>query len=184
MDMTKIKHFLLLASVLLAVLAAPAVAVGAELTKYTIFDYSAADSGSIVASRTFDDQVAHGAGSRVNCNASVVDGDSFCYFQIDIFQHVPATAKAVRLLVKAKAWNMSGPSYCLLYSSVNAGSPDGNNHFIHVEDWSTDSAQRRRVTYSTIDAHIIGNGVTLEVGREISGDCTVDFVVYLEGYWE
>lgn len=154
-----------------------------ELNRYVMFDHSPADHGMMVAGRTFKHKSRYGKGPIINCNGTNYDTTGKCYFAIDARKWVPGDAKAVRFRVKAKAWTFGENSYCLMSAKIKAGSPHGNNHFIHVEEWGHEDGQRRRVVFATIDVVLQDNAVVFKIERQNKGHCINEIAIYIEGYW-
>lgn len=158
---------------LLLLLSAPVAA------EYYIMPGGAANHNNIIASAHWTQDIPYGVGSYVNCNGSNSGSHSMCYFNLDVYKILPPTATGVKLRIKHKAWTFGQGQYCLIHIALQ-----GNNHLLHTENWGYGSEQRRRVSYTVLDAEIVGNTVSLEVGKEIVGGCTIETAVYIEGYYE
>lgn len=145
------------------------------------------EHASIVLNKTWATPHAHATSPVVASTSELAETTSqvlFTYVVDPLL--VPATATHLALRIKVKAYIPNGPdSGTMNYGLVYANIP-GNNHFIHCEEWgrgADSQGESRRVTYTTVDIPIVDGEVSIQVGTEISGRATVDFVAYLEGYW-
>lgn len=156
-------------------------------TEYTIYDQTPAGHTKIAASHTWDDPIAYNYGAYVDCSGPYTDANANCYFEIDpISEGVPSSARALKLLVKSKAWALTGPgstNRCQIFARVKSNTLV-KNHFIHSETWGYGTEQRRSVNYTSIDANIVQGRIFIDVGREMRGQCITEMAIYIEGYYQ
>lgn len=151
------------------------------------FDTGPAAAERLIWMATWDADVEHSeVENGTQCDDEAAASESQCTQILDLEHLLPWDASSALLRIKAKAWNRTSvsPSYCLIYARAAGTNATFSNHFIHTEEWSggqDDLEERRRINYTTISLPA-AEGVGITVGKQITGECSVEFVVYLEGY--
>ena len=146
-----------------------------------------ADHGSILFGYIWWTAVEYSDGPPVACDSPESANASRCIVTLDVAGVSSTDANQLLVRIKAKALanaSHSGPpGYCQIAIAGTNEQALANNYFIHAEalggDGETSSAQRRNVQYT--EAMIPVARPTLEVTKEIIGECEVEFAVYLEG---
>lgn len=142
---------------------------------------------NIIAGITWTDPIAHAYGyPSINCNSSDSNLYSQCWLAFSETQHLPLGASSINVTIKAKVWYKGGAdiSQCLIYAYVLKNSTEIGNHFIHTETFSLNDTTRqsRRISYINLDIPVVNGKVAIGVGKMLKSNCSVDFVVYLDGY--
>lgn len=151
------------------------------------FDTGPAAAERLIWMATWNAAVSHSdEDSGVLCGDEAANWESQCTQSLNLKELLSSDASSALLRIKAKAWNLAStePSYCLIYARASGTEAHFSNHFIHTEEWSGGQAgldERRRVSYATVSLPA-DDAAGVTIGKQIDGDCSVEFVVYLEGY--
>lgn len=129
---------------------------------------------------SWSDNVEHNDNNPVNCRLPDSFLSSQCYVILTGGEDFPKNASSIDLRIKNKLWGKSGQGYCLSYMSNSDNKLNYNNHLSHNEIWF--NGENRKISYTTATVPVVNNKVVFGIGKQISGDCTVETAFYLEGY--
>ncbi|HHZ6969231.1 TPA: hypothetical protein ACWLU8_001326 [Morganella morganii] len=128
----------------------------------------------------WDVDVAHSENNPVNCRSPDSFLSSQCYVVLRAGDDFPKNASSIDIRIKNKLWGKGGKGYCLSYMSNSDEKLNYNNHLSHNEIWF--DGENRKISYTTATIPVVNNKVTFGIGKQISGDCVIETVFYLEGY--
>lgn len=132
--------------------------------------------------------VSHSEAAPVDCKSPEASSSSQCVATIKL--NAPHGATHAILKIKAKAWvtnarDTSGPNYALIYASAPMAGYL-SNHFVHTETFGRGpdgQGENRRVVFTNIVVPITYQTIRFQIGKEISGKSSVEFIAYLAGYY-